>query len=77
MTRFLVMLTPDALDGGYTVTVPGPPGLVTKGDTMEEALANARDAIELYFEGETAESLAANGVRRDYVLATVDARISA
>lgn len=73
MTRFIVMLTPDPVEGGYTVTVPGLPGLVTEGDTLEEALANAHEAIELYFEGETPESLAANGVQTDYLLVTVDA----
>jgi antitoxin HicB len=31
-------------EGGFTVTSPLLPGLVTEGDTVEEALANARDA---------------------------------
>lgn len=41
-------------EGGYTVTSPLLPELVTEGDTAEEALANVRDAlaavIELYNE---------------------------
>lgn len=77
MQSFLVMLTPDELDGGYTVTVPGLPGLVTDGDSVEEALSNAKEAIELYLQGETSESLAANGVRSDLLLATVDVRLTA
>ena len=39
-------------EGGYTVTSPALPELVTEGDTLDEAYANARDAlaavIELY-----------------------------
>jgi len=45
-----VLLIPDSQEGGYTVTVPALPGCVTEGDTVEEALANARDAIRLYLE---------------------------
>ncbi|MGH2442766.1 MAG: type II toxin-antitoxin system HicB family antitoxin [Chloroflexota bacterium] len=32
-------------DGGYVVTSSALPELVTEGDTVEEALANARDAF--------------------------------
>jgi len=35
-------------EGGYTVIVPSLPGCVTYGDTVEEAIAMAKDAIELY-----------------------------
>lgn len=77
MQSFLVMLTPDAIDGGYTETAPGLPGLVTDGDTVEEALSNAKEAIERYLQGETPESLAANGVRSGHVLARVDVRPTA
>ena len=45
MRRYTVVLTPDVEDGGYVVTVPTLPGLVTEGDTLEEALDMARDAI--------------------------------
>jgi antitoxin HicB len=37
-------------EGGYTVTCPALPGLVTEGDTLEEARAMARDAIRCYLE---------------------------
>lgn len=36
--------------GGYTVTVPSLPPVVTEGDTWEEALENAREAIACYLE---------------------------
>ena len=51
MTReYSVLLLPDAEQGGYTVKVPALPGIVTQGETIDEALAMARDAIALYLE---------------------------
>ncbi len=37
-------------EGGYTVIVPSLPGCVTYGDSIEEAIKMAREAIELYLE---------------------------
>lgn len=37
-------------EGGYTVTVPTLPGCVTFGESIDEAIAMAREAIELYIE---------------------------
>lgn len=37
-------------EGGYTVTVPSLPGCVTYGDTIDEAIDMAREAIQLYIE---------------------------
>jgi len=37
-------------EGGYTVTVPMLLGCVTYGETVDEAIAMAREAIELYIE---------------------------
>ena len=37
-------------EGGYTVYVPSLPGCVSEGETRDEALANIREAIELYLE---------------------------
>jgi predicted RNase H-like HicB family nuclease len=48
--RYSVLLIPDEQDGGFMVRVPSLPGCVTEGDTLEEALANAREAIALYLE---------------------------
>jgi predicted RNase H-like HicB family nuclease len=44
---YTVLLVP-ADEGGYTVSVPALPGCITEGDSMEEALAMAREAIESY-----------------------------
>ena len=37
-------------EGGYTVTVPALPGCVTYGEDVDEAMAMAKDAVELYIE---------------------------
>jgi antitoxin HicB len=47
--RFRVILEPNE-SGGYTVTVPILPGCISEGDTRKEALANIKEAIELYVE---------------------------
>ncbi len=39
-----------APEGGFTVTVPALPGLVTEGDTIEEAREMVKDAIRGYLE---------------------------
>ena len=35
---------------GFSVLVPALPGCATQGETLEECLKNAKEAIELYFE---------------------------
>ena len=47
--RYTVLFEP-AEEGGFVVTCPALPGLVTEGDTMEEARAMAQDAIRAYLE---------------------------
>ena len=37
-------------EGGFTAIVPSLPGCISEGDTRDEALANVREAIELYLE---------------------------
>jgi predicted RNase H-like HicB family nuclease len=57
--RYVVVLTPttEQDEVGYTVTVPALPGCVTEGDTIDEALGNAREAISLYVESLEARGL--------------------
>jgi antitoxin HicB len=47
--NYTVLMTPDET-GGYVVTCPALPGLVTEGDTLEEAREMAADAIRGYVE---------------------------
>jgi predicted RNase H-like HicB family nuclease len=37
-------------EGGYTVHVPSLPGCISEGETVEEAMENIREAVELYLE---------------------------
>jgi antitoxin HicB len=48
--KFYVVLEP-AKEGGFNVSVPALDGCFTEGDTEEEALQNAREAILCYLEG--------------------------
>lgn len=45
--RYAAVFEP-ADEGGFVVTVPKFPGLVTEGDTFEEAVRMVQDAIEGY-----------------------------
>ena len=45
--RYPVILEP-APEGGYSVMVPDLPGCFSHGDTYEEAVDHAREAIELH-----------------------------
>ena len=57
MAEIVLLLDPQP-EGGYTVTSPLLPELVTEGDTLAEALANAEDAFaavaEIYEDEERA-----------------------
>ena len=54
MFRYPVTLTPDEADGGFVVTFVDIPEAITQGDTLPQALAAAKDALEsaldFYFE---------------------------
>ena len=47
--KLQVILEPSD-EGGYTVSVPALPGCISEGDNIDEALANIKEAIELYLE---------------------------
>ncbi len=48
---FTIILHPEPEDGGYSVTVPALPGCYAQGETIEQAVARAREAIRLHIEG--------------------------
>ncbi len=47
---FTLLFEP-AEEGGYVVTCPALPGLVTEGDSLEEARSMAKEAVETHIEG--------------------------
>ena len=47
--EFEVVLEPQP-EGGFVVSVPDLPGCWTQGETRDEAIANAREAIAAYLE---------------------------
>ena len=49
MRTYRIQLQPEP-EGGFTVFVPSLPGCITYGETVEEALTMAREAIEGYIE---------------------------
>jgi predicted RNase H-like HicB family nuclease len=55
-------------DGGYHVYAPDLPGLHTQGDTLDEATANAQEALKLYVEGlrQDGRSFDAGVIRRRF-----------
>lgn len=50
MRQYTIILEPDTEEGGYTVTVPALPGCVTQGETIEQCIERAREAIAGYIE---------------------------
>ena len=47
--KLKIVLEPSE-DGGYTAYVPSLPGCISEGDSADEAMANIREAVELYLE---------------------------
>jgi antitoxin HicB len=45
-TAYPVTLTPDETDGGFVVTFVDLPEAITQGETVEEALVEAADALD-------------------------------
>jgi antitoxin HicB len=54
-------------EGGYSVFVPELPSVATQGETIEEARANAQEAIEGYLEVMHEDDLPIPTVHRDRV----------
>jgi predicted RNase H-like HicB family nuclease len=47
--KLKVLIRPEAV-GGYSASVPALPGCYSQGESLEEALANIREAAELWLE---------------------------
>ncbi len=55
MRKYTIILEPDLEEGGYTVTVPALPGCITQGETIEQCIERAREAIAGYIESLVSE----------------------
>ena len=57
-------------EGGFTVYSPDLPGMITQGETMEEATSNAEEAIALYVESmrERGKDVPLGVVRRNFLI---------
>lgn len=48
VAEYVAVFETDQKVGGYSVTIPALPGCISEGDTFEEALANIKEAAQLY-----------------------------
>ena len=48
--RYTIVLQPEPEEGGYSVSVPALPGCFTQGETLEQCVERAKEAIALYIE---------------------------
>lgn len=65
-TREIELVFEPQDEGGYHVYAPDLPGLHTQGDDLDDAMANANEAVALYVEGlrEDDEPLDSGVIRR-------------
>ncbi len=54
--------------GGYSVWVPSLPGCASQGESVEDAMKNIREAIELYLEYDNKEQLEDEVFKRQFVI---------
>lgn len=82
MFKYPVMLTPDKKDGGFVVTFKDIPEAITQGDTVAQALAAAKEALEsaldFYFDDKRAVPAPSKPKRGQHVIelpASVSAKV--
>lgn len=72
MFMYPVTLTPDEEDGGFVVTFVDIPEAITQGETLQQALAAAKDALEsaldFYFEDKRAVPAPSRPKRGQHVI---------
>lgn len=70
--KYPVKLTPDKVDGGYVATFPDIPEAITQGETIDEALAMAHEALEaaleFYFDDNRAVPMPSRQKRGQYAV---------
>lgn len=63
----LLFVVQEDPDGGYTAKAPGY-GIYTQGETMDELLANIKEAIQCHFEeGQAPTSFTIHTIKREVV----------
>lgn len=72
--HYTIILHPRPEEGGYSVIVPALPGCFAQGETIEECLERAKEAIALHIEGLIEEGLPVPGDEHPQVL-TVQVQI--
>lgn len=65
--RLKIVLEPSD-EGGYTVYVPALPGCISEGETRDEAIANIREALQLYLETDEELTVSGNAELEEIVL---------
>ena len=55
--KIKILIRPEDV-GGFSVSVPALPGCYSQGETLDEALANIREAAELWLEVAADQALA-------------------
>lgn len=48
MLQHFKVVIEEEIEGGFSVHFPALPGCATQGETIEEAISNAKEALELY-----------------------------
>jgi antitoxin HicB len=64
--KYKIFLEQEA-EGGYSVHVPALPGCHTQGDDVEDALKNAKEAIECYLESLKKDGIPITSSREELV----------
>lgn len=68
--EYEIVLAPEA-EGGYSVFVPDLPSVVTQGETLEDAIEMAKDAITGYLETMREERWEIPAVRHERIAVEV------
>ena len=61
-------------DGGYSVWIPSLPGCASQGDNFEQAVANIKEAIELYLEESPGDTKSTDDVHTPQFLVPISIR---
>ena len=69
--RYTILLRRNTETSGYSIIVPELPGCFSNGETLEEAIENTREAIELHLEGMIKDGEEITDEIEPYVIASI------